>query len=317
MKFPGEEFASKLVQHQFARQFEYAHRVLRFWLNSFNTRAFTKSPIPSDTAKLTTALHAQICRQFRTILEECSRCETAGAEITARCLFEGVLALIFLTQPNVHVITYPLLDKQGKQKQTQSGLPRWGVRCLKKGERRSKGNFLPMQLRANLYLAHVIFQHESDARKCRALPGAKRVGKMLEGLTDPAEVKRCQTSVGPKWEYILRYSNSYSGLSTADLATMLHSHLLRWYVKMYGPQSALIHGAMAIVYTKLNANGNIEPKYLSDVDEVWRLVFVGTLLFRVFLSTMQNNIGFGIAAESGVDQLIKEFDEVFGYPSAE
>ena len=134
---------------------------------------------------------------------------------------------------------------------------------------------------------------------------------MLEKLTDPVGVASAEAAIGPVWTSILRNEGCYSGLSVAGLSLLLHPHLFRWYVKVYCHQSSLIHGSMAVLHIRKNADQSFGAQYLADVDEVRRVLFVALLLFRVFTAEMQRNIGFGVAVESALHQFLKDFDQIF------
>lgn len=310
MEFPNESQIKAAVRATLSREFDYTARMLRFWVEMEKDQWLQKSTLPLDTIHLAMALHTQACRQMRTIIEECSRCESFGADVATRCLFETVLALVFVLKPKVHIVCKPVM-KDGKHKATQTGILKYSAKCPDKKDRKSKSNLLPHHLRTNLYLSHIQFQHQTHARKCMELPGAKRVGQSLAKLIDIAQVAKCEASIGPIWTYILRESGYYSGLNVADLARLLHSHLFRWYVKMYGPQSSFVHGTMAIVHLQINSDGSLGAAFLSDPVEVHRVLLAASLLFRILMNEMQQDIGIGIGAATAIEQFQVEFDQIF------
>ena len=160
------------------------------------------------------ALHTQACRQMRSIIEECSRCEAFGADIAARSLFETVLALIFITRPNVHLITFPQMNKQtNQQKITADGRLKYGVKRPDVDILRQTRHLLSPSLRADLYRVNVLFSTpRARRRKCRTPPDAGSVAHELEQMVDEGTVIAAESWIGPVWTYILRDQGSYSGL---------------------------------------------------------------------------------------------------------
>lgn len=300
MHFPGETERSAQVRMRLDREFDYMSRMFRFWFETDKGKWFRESALPPRSLNLAMALDVQACRQARSIVEECARCEAFGGEAIARALFETVLASSFITQPKVHIVCKLNRKKTG-----------WIAKVPDTSDRKSKANALSHQMRADMYLASFLFQQWAHANKCRAVAGAKRVGRLLSAMIDPKDISNAINSIGPGWTAVIREKGCYSGLNVAELSRLLHRDLFRWYVKMYGPQSSILHGAMAVIHVRESRDGGLGPVYLSDESEVKRILMMVALLFRVFMSEMHRNIGFGGLTEVGVAAFDDEFESVF------
>ncbi|MBS0262210.1 MAG: hypothetical protein JSS02_09695 [Planctomycetes bacterium] len=306
--FPDEEKYSSEVRKQFSKEFAFAREMLEFWLATKKDSWLDKNPLPTQTKRLAMGLHTQACRQMRTIIEECSRCESFGAEVTARCMFETILALVFILKPKVHVVTNPVV-KDGQHLKTKDGVLRYSAKRPDTIDPESPYNELSHEFRTRLYLSHMLFQQVEHAEKCRRLGDSKQLGDMLANLINPDQVATATQWLGPIWTYILQERGQYSGLNVAELSLLLSPDLFRWYVTMYGPQSLFVHGLNAVVHVRTHADGSLGSAFQSDPDEVHRLLNVSAILFRLFMLEMEQDIGFGAAGQLANFQ--NEFDQIY------
>ena len=222
------------------------------------------------------------------------------------------MALIFITRPNVHLITFPQMNKQtNQQKTTADGRLKYGVKRPDIEHPATDANLLSPSLRADLYRVNVLFQHQEHARKCRTAPDAGSVAQELEQMVDEGTMRAAESWIGPVWTYILRDQGSYSGLKVAELCQLLDPGLFRWYLLIYGPQSNLVHASNAIIHAKRNEDSTLGSAFLSPQDEVQRVLMVGCLLFCLTMSEMENNIGFGPTSGPKIESLRQELLGVF------
>lgn len=120
--FPNERERSAEVQHSRAAEFDFASRIYDYWMTRDLGRGLESSPLPPNVITLFLALRVQLGRQFRSVYDDCRRCEASIASIIARSLFETSLAFFFIIKPDVYV-TPAISMKNGKPKRDQHGNP--------------------------------------------------------------------------------------------------------------------------------------------------------------------------------------------------
>ncbi len=290
------------MRQELANQFEYAESLLQFWLEAPKDSWLKQCPLHESVIVISMALHTQGCRLFRAIIEDCSRCEAFAATFAARGLFETVLALEFVLRPKVHVARDPVLDKQGKtQKKTASGVLKYRAIPPK---RRSKKNLLSQDFRAALYQSHMLFQIEKYVNKCLTTNRAKRVGRGLKSHVNKPGIAHMTKLIGEEWAYTIRDAGSYSGLNIETLAKVLSPDLHLWYVKLYGPQSWVVHGTQAASHVNANDDGTVGSAFLSSPAEVFESLLCGSLLYRMIVKSLNEHIDFGVETR----RIVTSFD---------
>lgn len=249
LKFPDEDKLSAEVQARLAAEFDFARRLYGFWIRHPKDEWLDKSRLPGHTLDLAMLLNVQLYRQFRSVHDECCRCEAFSASIVGRSVFETIVALLFVLKPRVHIVVAPVI-KNGIHAHTAGGVPKWSAKPPSKKNPPSKQTFLSRAARANLYFAHVAFADDLFAEKCQRTNGLKRLGALVAKNVLPSTVAHFENLVGPQWTYILRDSHGYSGLPLASLARLLDKNLARWYETIYHFQSRMVHANDALRHAK-------------------------------------------------------------------
>lgn len=311
LHFPGEEELSNDVHRFLATEFDFARRLYGYWVTHPKDIWLSKSTLPGHTLDLAMILNVQLYRQFRSVYEECSRCEAFCGSIVSRSLFETVIALLFALKPRVNIIVEPVMQN-GAQIQTASGVPKWRAKPTSAKSPRGKSNYLSREMRAHMYFAHVAFSDDTWSRKSKRKPGLKRFGSIVARNVSPAIITHFENLIGPQWTYILKDSHGYSGLSLATLVSVLDKRLLRWYETIYHFQSRMVHANDAMRHVKDNAHGKIEPVCLSSHIEVSATMQTAITMFLIAMILMHGEIGFGPGMGMAVDGFKKEFAQVFG-----
>jgi hypothetical protein len=108
-EFAGEQKRSAEVQKNLCALFSLAESLFNFWLDQDKDKWAAKIPIESGNLAL--ILDVQACRLFRSVVEECRRCEAFNASILARTLFENTLGVAFLLKKDVRIIVEPTKGK--------------------------------------------------------------------------------------------------------------------------------------------------------------------------------------------------------------
>src|ERR1051325_11564321 len=121
--FPDEEARSEEVRKKLAKAFDVAEAALNFWLRHEKDHHLSKSPLPRACLFLGVGLDVQCCRLFRSVIDECQRCEAYTASILTRSLYETVLGLAFVLAKRVRIVIEPKMTKGGKPKLGPTGLP--------------------------------------------------------------------------------------------------------------------------------------------------------------------------------------------------
>jgi hypothetical protein len=292
-----------------SKQFEFAERLYQYWRLSRKRVSVPVSRLPGQVSDLAMLLNVQACRQFRSIVEECRRCDAFCGGILARSLYETTLALLFVLKPHVRILLEPILDRQGQHDRDGNGVLRYRAQTSKK--LKSK-NYPSRELRASIYLSHAAFSNPRLFQKMSVLPGMKRFGKSSLAKLNAQTVANFEQRVGPEWAYVLRHSPfTYSGLGVVELTKVLHKALNHWYQTIYHVHSDMAHGADALRHGELRDDGSIAPVFVSPIDEVLGTLQASVALFRVCMWVCQHHIGFGTGTETALHAFSKEYEQIF------
>src|SRR5687768_17099656 len=79
--FPDEADRTAQAHANLQVPFEFANRLYNFWLMRPKDRSIDRSGLPGHVLHLAMMLNIQACRQFRSVVEECRRCEAVCASI--------------------------------------------------------------------------------------------------------------------------------------------------------------------------------------------------------------------------------------------
>lgn len=302
--FPEEQDRSDSIRLALGTQFEFAERVYRVWLRARKDKYLARSTLSGRVLDLSMLLNIQACRLFRSAIEQCERCDGFTGNILTRSLFETVLALLFVLKRSVCIIAEPELDKNGKPKPG-----RYRAKAPTKKNRGARKDSLSRDFRADLYIAHGVFQSESLARKCAMTPGLLRASKSKRLKVGQSLVTAIDAAIGPEWLSIV-HGSTYSGLSLADLSRLLDRGLYRWYATVYTIQSGMAHAADAHRHATLHADG-IGPNYFSTEPEIRETVQAAVVMLLICMMIMQEQVGFGPSIRMQLDAFKKEFNRVF------
>jgi len=312
--FPDEEMRSEEARQHLAHQFEFCDRLLRFWFEHPKEKWLAKSSLPGHVIDLAMTLNVQICRHFRSVLDECRRCEAAGALIVSRSLYESMLAVLFVLKPRVRIILEPLLDKSKQVKRTQSGQIKYHAIIPTKKRRGKRADNLDRSTRAYMYLAHSVVCDIVLGRKCKNLDGLKRSGIRIEREAAKWLV-HFDALISMSWMYVLTAEwQSYCGLSVSSIAKMLDSSMFRWYETIYSLQSRVVHAADALRFVTESPHGMFEAAYLSNEPELRGVIEISTGLFLIHVMMMQKFIGFGPSIDMALDGFQKEWEQIKAMP---
>jgi hypothetical protein len=226
LPFPDERTNSADAHSTLHNEFDFARRLNRFWLTREKNSYLNNCPLDPRPLGIAVALNVQACREFRTVVELCMRCEGYTAAIVARTLFETALATAFVLLPEIRVRII-----QSKPNKWQAVLP---------GKSRRKSDLLTRELRAMLYIANMKLERYVFATKSENKRGRKQYAK--PSAADRRVLAETEMALGKEWTYILTHQRSYSGLSVANLAAAIKHRLDHWYDTIYFFQSRIAHG---------------------------------------------------------------------------
>jgi hypothetical protein len=252
------------------RPFDLAEAIYNSWLTHPKGRWIQQSKLSNRVVTLAILLDVQACRLFRSVVEECRRCEGLNASILARSLFETVLAQRFILARRVRIIVEPRLDEKTGAPKMVAGKPDYMAKPSSKTALPSKKHWPSRDFRAGLYMAHTHFQFERAISAIEKYPGGKRRAKVLRKSMDSAEAAKHEAEIGPEWSHILRRKpHTYSGLSVADLARVLHKSLYSWYEAIYHFQSKAVHANDIMKNVDVSDGKTIKPNYFSTDQQVY------------------------------------------------
>lgn len=304
--FPSESERVAELQTTLGPHFDFARRLFRYWLRAPKDKALDRSRLAGVVIDLAMTMNVQACRLFRSVIEECSRAEDLSANIVCRSLFETVLVQQFILARRVKIVWEPEVDRgTGLPKKTATGVTKYRATDASPNPA-AVVNWPSRELRASMYFAHLAFEEEAQANAYSRMPGIKRLGNRLIRARDPALVPFFESKVGAEWTYILREKQSYSGLSIARLAKVLHSCLSRWYLTVYGVQSGMAHAVDPFRHLELGKE-YVRPRYVGDAEAVSGVLHAACAMFLANIAVMQNNIGFGPLVETAHDAFVREF----------
>lgn len=306
--FPNEGERSAEVQTVLAQQFELAEAMYNVWLTHDKDRWYAKSKHPRQILVAAMMLDVQACRQFRSIVEECRRGEGFNASIICRSLYETVLAQMFVLAKRVRIIVAQRVDKKTKVPIVDSaGNPVFGARPASKAAMPKQPRRLTRKLRALLFLAYMHLGKEEAVDRLAKIPGLKRRAEMLKRRRDPATVTYFKKRIGPAWTSVLaQHPHTYSGLSIANLAKVLHRKMYSWYEVIYHFQSGMAHGTDATRHVDMDEN-SINAVYVSSVSDVYQALRAAMMLMLVSMLMYQLNIGFGQDIDWAYTSLKRQF----------
>lgn len=288
IEFPGERRTLAELHQQLLPHLSFAKRLLHFWISTEKDRGFADSGLPLIVLQVVMAMAVRASRQFRSVIELCQRGEAADAAILGRSMFETALVLGFVLKPRFVPRHF---DKKGKA--SRIIVPRAG---------------LTRELRAKLYVAHVLLQPERDAARHAERPGMKqqsrRMSKALaqHGLTLPAK-----TAIGTGWtDILMKRPYTYSGLRIADLARSLGKPFPKWYDIVYGSQSEHVHASDLLYHIQPQGHATT-PRWHGEARHVCRALSAGTAMFYAAIGILNKHVGLGVVVNTALHSFHDEY----------
>jgi len=300
--FPNHDALIAKAHEALHSQFEFSERVFNYWIGQEKNKYLWRGHLDELVVNVGATLDVQACRQFRTVIDLCQRCEGYDASVIARSLFETSLAMLFVLTEKLYLQVEPVRNKPNA----------WRAAPSQKGRRR-KRDLLTQSHRAALYMVNIALQDEVKHGRLSATRGRKGYAKIIK--PDPAIIAECEKLVGPEWTYILRNPpRSYSGLSISDLARGLAKPLGTYYDTIYHYQAKMSHASDAIRHVAESDDGGFRPQWLSPINEISAALQAGTASFQVCLGALQRGIDFGGSNGRILSAFAKEFNEAFDSP---
>jgi hypothetical protein len=310
--FPDEEERRAEVTETLAPRFDLAEAAFNVWLTHPKDRWIAKSSLPSIVVNLAIALDVQACSLFRSVIEECRRCEGFNAGILARSLFETILAQQFVLSKRVTIVVEPAMTKSGSPKMS-GGKPVYCAKPPRRGMPRNRSHLLTREQRARIYLANDYLELMRDVKMVGEYPGQKRAHKRLTKLIDQNIVKEYEAEIGPMWFSVLqRHPHTYSGLSVEMLTKVLRPSLHNWYRTIYRAQSRIVHGNIPLRRLFASDGETLNVSHLSSTLQVRQSLQAATTLFMMNIELLQEHVGFGLDMDIANDSLRRRFYSLAG-----
>jgi Family of unknown function (DUF5677) len=304
--FPDEEVRKEEIRVRLAQSFDVAEAALNFWLRHDKNGCLSASRLPYSCLFVAVGLDVQCCRLFRSVIEECGRCEAYTANILTRSLYETVLGIAFVLAKRVRIIVEPMMSG-GKPKMNREGATMYCAKVPYKSAAKNPKHWLSRELRGLLHIAHSYFEKEETAvERMGMIPGLKREIKKLKKGIDRTKSAEYEKAIGPEWTYILRNNGSYSGLSVADLAKVLYKPLHLWYKTVYYFQSRDAHGNNPLQHVEHTEN-SVTAVWLSSDWDVYEALRTAIGIFLAAVHLLHENIGFGSEIDTGFHSLKRRF----------
>jgi hypothetical protein len=288
--FPGETELRCEIQSRLAGHFDFARRLLRFWMETDKDRGLERSRLAPIVLRVALSTSVKACRQFRSVIELCNRGEAADGATIARAMFETALVVGFVLKPRFTPREY---DKTGKVKKTIV-VP---------------GFKLTREMRATLFLAHQVFQPERFVAMHKSRPGMVREAqRMARSAANDKNIADYRAEIGPGWSDILMSRPyTYSGLSLANLARSLGQVFPQWYGHIYGSQSEHVHAADSRHHFQMDQEETTLPRWHETIEHVRTTLGTAIAMFDLTAEMLNHHIGFGIVMNTALHVFSEEY----------
>lgn len=310
--FPEEEERSTDVKDNLPLSFDLAEAAYNFWLMAEKDSWIAKCSLPPLAVNLAMLLDVQALRLFRSLIEQCQRCEAFNASILARSLYETVLGVGFLLKEDVRIIVEAKLaqPKVGIGPPSVTG---YHAKLKSKLAKRTQKHRLSREVRGKVYYAHSVFQQFERGPKILRLFGSGLRIKPKEKKEIKKLLAEQMAIIGPQWSYILRHEPySYSGLRINKLAIAVDKSLYRWYRTIYPFQSRAVHGNEPLKHFQRATGNRGHSLFLSRDSDVYEALRTGITMFLVHLGILKDNVGFGPDLEIAFASFKRKMDRMKG-----
>jgi hypothetical protein len=323
--FPDEAGESARIQRELTDHFALATEIFRFWQNHdkqphterWEALEREKQPLFADENEIDPAgvvdvamlLSNQAFRQFRSVLEDCSRCEAIGAMAVSRSLFETTLALWFVAKDDIKLETRTVIKEASTCPNCKQALTKREEKLtVFQGE-----TILDRRIRANMYVLFPYLEKLRISNHLSSQPGKNELAKALVDDESPLDIRAlAEKKIGPEWTAILSTKGSYSGLNVQALAKLIDPTLDYWYEAIYRLQSGTAHGTDAIRHFRRTPEGQRTCAVFSANREVSSALTTGMRIFLVNIAGLQNHFGFGDGMDEAILDFSKRIDELPG-----
>src|SRR5262245_23734738 len=310
--FSDEAERSAQVATELEPFFNVAEALHNSWLTHAKDEWLRKSKLQRQALNVAVMLDVQASRLFRSVIEECRRCEAYGANIISRSLFETVLAIRFvLGAKRLQMAVDQAKTKGGAPKVDAAGKPVYYSKPVDSSTSPALTCRLTRKQRADLYLAHALFQDERGAEKLAALPRMKRRVAKLQAR-GKALIAQVENKIGPEWTSVLRSTRAYSGLSVEVLSKLMGKPFERWYLTVYYFQSRNVHAVDPLRNVSVSEDKGITATYLSTVGQVRQVLTTAITMFLIAIATLQNVVKFGPDVDIAYESIRRRYRAQIG-----
>lgn len=311
--FPGEEERSAESARNLEGLFGVAEPLHNFWLTHPKDKWIQKSRLPTRVVNVAAMLDVQASRLFRSVIEECRRCEAYAASIITRSLFETVLALRFvLARRYIRLAVGQATTRGGKPKVDAAGKPVYYCKPVDSSTPAALIRSLTRKKRADLFLAHLSFENERDSQRLATIPRMKAKLRRLSPATD-ALVASWEKDIGPEWSSILHSTHKYSGLSVETLAKLMGRPFERWYLTVYHFQSHNVHAVDLFRNIHISEGERLHAAYVSSDGELRQALAPAITMFFIAIATLQKSVGYGPCVNLAYASLVRRYRALQGH----
>lgn len=305
--FPEENERSEEIARELAELFDVAKAQHNFWLTHPKDRWIKVSTLPAQVLNVAAMLDVQASRLFRAVIEECRRGEAYAANIISRSLFETVLALRFvLARKRLRIAVDQAKTKGGNPKVDAAGNPIYYSKPVNSSTPKAQIRRLTQKQRADLYLAHALFQDERSAKQLATIPNMKRKVRKLSSNAQNL-IASCENEIGSEWTSVLRNTRSYSGLNVEVLAKLMGKPFKRWYETVYGFQSRNVHAADPFRNVTIADGEKLSAAYVSSVGGVRQALVTAITLMFIAIDTIQKSVGYGAEVDFAYESMKRRY----------
>lgn len=287
MRMDGECEARKQIANDLGKELELATRIWQTWYD------FDKRGSQEHAGIIVAAiagLQMKLTRQYRSIIELCERAEGSDAMVLTRSMFEAMLAVFFILNPDLKI-------------ELRRGRKRKHHACPSASEDHS----LSRELRAKLYFAHENLMPHKIAKNSQRYDVHRQAGLELEGRIMPMD--EIGDAIGPKWVEALQASGTYSGLSVKALAVAINKEFAAWYDVIYVLWCHPTHSGDGFQYVDFDGDSPALVPF-STSREVSAVLQYSTLMFLAAWESISETLGFGAECDAAREAFADERKEM-------
>lgn len=270
-----------------AERLNFCKRLLKGWKSIAYDRKIAAAELEPLVKLIAVALKIKANRQFQTVIELCERNEAEDAMVIARCMFDNLLAFLFITRPSIRLRQF---TKKGVQPLVAKN---------------------PNRLfRTRLYTAYCEISDQERYQRLLNHPKFAKAASWCKPLVDPTIEAGWEKQLGKAWiDRIKNHPFTYSGLSIRSLANSLGTGTGYYYDLAYPIQSDAVHAADALNYVE-NINGVITSRLESLPHRTLGALEMASLMYLGFATEVSKRFNFGISGNTLIRNLYKEHKQL-------